>query len=113
VLSFFAQIIAVVVVLAMMLGVPRHEGAAQTDCAWCPAHSDLTSAQSLSSEDAPRDSEERQDHEQESSEGKLLALPRDTWSGYAGNHLVVLLCPHAVGLSAGRAAPVMVFRPPC
>lgn len=103
---------------------PRQIGPAATQCAWCPIQDELTSASALSlsptvedaplsSKDGPRDGEEKQDYEEERGEGKLLALPRDASWGTNADRVLALLTPSALGLSAGRTAPVMVFRPPC
>lgn len=122
--SFFAQLVAILVVFATSLGMPRQIGPAATQCAWCPIQDELTSASALSlsptvedaplsSKDGPRDGEEKQDYEEERGEGKLLALPRDASWGTNADRVLALLTPSALGLSAGRTAPVMVFRPPC
>jgi hypothetical protein len=122
--SFFTQLVAILIVLSTLVGLPRQIDPAPTTCAWCPAQEELTSVAALSlsaaaedaplsAADGPRDSEEKQDHEEERSEGKLLALPRDAWNNASTDRLLTLLSPDAIGLSAGRAASIMVFRPPC
>ena len=122
--SFFAQVVALLIVLATAFGMPQQMGTAPPQCAWCPDQSEFSSASALalsisledaplSAQDAPGDGEEKQDHEEERSEGKLLALTRDGWSGTNARSLLTLLTPDALGLSAGRTAPVVVFRPPC